>query len=194
MGSKSTYVRGGFGGLKGRKVEKGDVIVSKASTFIKTPKLFPHPEIISSYSKEMKLRVILGPDQEMFTDVGLQTFLQSTYEISPQSDRMGYRTTGPIVEHVRSADILSEAVVFGTVQIPANGLPIIMAADRQTTGGYPRIATIASVDFKKLAQLMPGDRIMFQPVSVQKAQELYRKERQLLSKLKAAIHYRYSCI
>ena len=116
--------------------------------------------------------MIAGPQDEMFTENGLRTFFDSAYEITASSDRMGYRLTGPKVEAVGGYDILSDGIVFGSVQISGNGEPIVMMADRQTTGGYAKIATVITVDIPLFAQLRPGQKVQFVKSTVREAQEL----------------------
>lgn len=125
----------------------------------------------------------MGPHLAAFTDAAVETFLTSTYQITPQSDRMGYRLKGPTLEHVTSADIISEAIPLGGIQVPADGNPIILMADRQTTGGYTRIATVISTDISLLAQAPPGTNFRFREISVEEAQEQYKKRAKLFSVL-----------
>ena len=109
------------------------------------------------------LRVVLGPQDEAFTDEGIRTFLSETYTMAPQSDRVGCRLTGPRIAHRSGADIVSDGTAFGTVQVSGDGMPIVLMADRGTTGGYTKIATVASVDLSRLAQAAPGDRVQVRP-------------------------------
>ena len=112
------------------------------------------------------LRVILGPQQDHFTDEALETLATATYTVAAASDRMGYRLDGPMLHHAGPKEIVSDGMVLGAIQVPPNGLPIVMMADRATTGGYPKIATVTSADIAKLAQLVPGDRVRFAPVAL----------------------------
>jgi len=130
--------------------------------------------------------VILGPHLEYFTREAVNTFLNSAYTITPQSDRMGYRLTGSKIEHKSTADIISDAIPFGGIQVPDNGEPIILMADRQTTGGYTRIGTVISVDLPLLAQALPGRIVQFKSISVEEAQMLYRKKAKLYKFLELA--------
>jgi biotin carboxyl carrier protein len=114
----------------------------------------------------------LGPQDGAFTEAGRRTFLESTYRVSSHADRMGYRLDGPVIAHHGSADILSDWVPLGGVQVPGDGKPIILLADRQTTGGYPKIATVIKPDIGLVAQLRPGDKLTFRAVSVAEAQEI----------------------
>ncbi|CAG9619964.1 5-oxoprolinase subunit C family protein [Sutcliffiella rhizosphaerae] len=180
MGSKSTYIKAKVGGINGRALEKNDILHGNGGNEAKSGRAL-HPREIPSYLKEMEIRVCLGPHHEDFTSNGLETFLSSTYEITPQSDRMGYRMKGKKLEHHSSADIISEAIPLGGIQVPSDGQPIILMADRQTTGGYTRIATVISVDIPLLAQAPPGTKIRFQKVTIEEAQQLYLKKNKLLS-------------
>jgi len=118
--------------------------------------------------------VILGPQDDYFSERGIETFLSSEYTITPQSDRMGYRLQGPVIEHGKGADIISDATCLGSVQVPGHGLPIILLADGPTTGGYPKIATALTVDVYDLAQAKPGDGIHFSSISIIEAHEIRR--------------------
>jgi hypothetical protein len=119
--------------------------------------------------------VVLGPQDGEFTEDGINTFLNSEYAVTPQMDRMGIRLEGPEIKHREKADIISDGIMFGSIQIPGNGNPIIMMADRQTTGGYTKIATIISIDIPKIAQAQPGDKIQFDKVTVKDAQNLLQE-------------------
>lgn len=176
LGSKSTYLKAQMGGFNGRELQKGDVLFGFGKVSRKNIGKSPHPCFIPRYEKHIKVRVILGPHENMFTDKGIKTFLTSTYKVTPQSDRMGYRLSGPSIEHVETADIISDTIPLGGIQVPQNGEPIILMADRQTTGGYTRIGTIISVDIPKVAQLLPGDTIQFETISIKKAQQFAIEE------------------
>ncbi len=160
MGSRSTYVRSGIGGLEGRPLHSGDCIYA-GDTRARALSARLSQEYIPEYSAENTLRVILGPQHDRFTEKGIKTFLSCEYTVTVQADRMGCRLEGPLIEHKAGADIVSDGIPPGAVQVPADGLPIIMLADRQTTGGYTKIATVITVDLPRLAQAQPGDRIRF---------------------------------
>jgi biotin-dependent carboxylase-like uncharacterized protein len=171
MGSRSTYLRGGFGGLEGRLLQKGDVLDSGRPNgpdiFLPLPK-----ELIPGYSHEPLLRVVLGPQEDEITEEGLSTFLEAAYTVTQRSDRMGCLLEGPPIRHKRGADIISDATAFGSIQVPGSGQPIILMADRQTIGGYVKIATVASVDLPLIAQSLPGYPVRFKAISLQEAQTL----------------------
>ncbi len=178
MGSKSTYLSGGFGGLAGRALKKGDLIPTGPTTF-HLPSLagreFP-ADRIPPYSDAPEVHVILGPQEDYFTEEGIAAFLSSRYQVSPTSDRMGYRLQGAAIAHKGRADIISDGIVLGSVQVPADRQPMVMMADHQTTGGYPKIATVIGADIPLLAQCMPGaSTVTFQAITIEEAQARYRQ-------------------
>lgn len=120
----------------------------------------------------------MGPQDDCFIDKGINTFLNSTYTISNEYDRMGCRMEGDVIEHKNGGDIITDGISFGAVQVPSHGNPIVMMADHQTTGGYTKIANVISVDLPVLAQCMPGMKIHFEKVTVDEAQALYCKEKE----------------
>ncbi|MGE4276091.1 MAG: biotin-dependent carboxyltransferase family protein [Lawsonibacter sp.] len=187
MGSRSTYMKAKLGGFQGRKLEKGDVIPFRApkSELKNRNNRFISPEFVPR--PEYTLRVILGPQDDYFTQEGLDTFLGQTYSVTPEFDRMGCRLEGPVIQHKNGGDIISDGISFGAVQVPSAGKPILMLADRQTTGGYTKIANVISVDFRILAQLKAGDNVRFQPVSVSFAQEALLAQRSALKTLRSAV-------
>jgi len=187
LGSRSTYLRGHFGGFNGRQLQAGDVItkdnISHAAAQISARTIAP--KAISAYTQNPVLDVIMGPQTNYFTDKSLETFLSSEYSISLASDRMGYRLEGPALTHCNKTELISEGMTFGAIQIPSNGQPIIMMADCPTTGGYPKIGTVASADLPVFAQCVPNKgRIRFQETTVAKAQKRYRE---LINHLKSSI-------
>ncbi|MEC0281604.1 5-oxoprolinase subunit C family protein [Terribacillus saccharophilus] len=186
MGSGSTFLKAKIGGLNGRALEKEDILYGNEDVHAVTGRSLHYDEI-PKYQKEVAVRVILGPHQDAFTDEAIKTFLSSNYEITPQSDRMGFRLKGPELTHKTTADIISEAIPLGGIQVPANGQPIILMADRQTTGGYTRIATVISTDISLLAQAAPGAVVRFEEVGMDEAQELYLKKQKLISVLEKVI-------
>lgn len=183
LNSYSTYIKAGIGGLKGRAFRKGDFIPSRRTNVKEGKKKTLSPELIPQYEDHLVARVLLGPNEDAFTVEGLHTFFQSTYNVTTQSDRMGYRLEGDSVAHKGKADIISNAVPMGSVQVPNDGQPIILMADCQPTGGYTSIALVASVDLPKVAQLRPGQMIQFVAISHAEAQDAYVKREKLFSKL-----------
>ena len=183
MGSCSTYIKASIGGFNGRKLAKNDVLGFKS----------PCAELknmgLRNISSELFTRdiytvhVIMGPQDDAFTDEGINTFLNSVYTVSAQSDRMGCRLEGDIIAHKTGGDIISDGISFGAIQVPSSGQPIIMLSDRQTTGGYTKIANVISFDLRILAQLKPGDKIRFEKVLVSYAQDVLVTQRAALSLL-----------
>ena len=134
-------------------------------------------------SRSIFLRVVPGPQAHFFTEQGLREFETEPYTLLPESDRMGARLSGKPVEAKAGVDIISDAIPLGSVQIPASGTPIIMLADRQTTGGYAKIGTVVSSDITKLAQSLPGTEVRFRFVTVEEANRLYQQHQKYLKKL-----------
>ena len=186
MKSASTYVKAGIGGLSGRPLRQGDVLRAKASAPSSAVTRLPS-EYIPAYKNQIALRVILGPQDDCFTEEGIYTLLNSEYIVSTQADRMGYRLEGPRIEHRGGADIISDGIPLGAVQVPGDGLPIILLADRQTTGGYTKIATVISIDIPKIAQVKPGDKIKFTPVTEEQAVALLKKYEQQMEAIKSIL-------
>ncbi|MBO4265764.1 MAG: biotin-dependent carboxyltransferase family protein [Lachnospiraceae bacterium] len=179
MGSRSTDIKCKLGGYEGRPIRDGDEIDFlsnvKSLPLMKERKL-ETPE----YGAEVvELRVTMGPQDDHFTQEGLGTFLDSEYTVTSQCDRMGYRLEGPVIEHNElGADIISDGIAKGAIQVPNSGQPIIMMSDRQTLGGYTKIANVISVDIPKLAQCKYPQKIRFSQVSVEEAQRIYMMERE----------------
>jgi antagonist of KipI len=176
MGSRSIHTRSNLGG-NGRTLVKGDIIKRKNSGFRIQESGINRllPDLVPVYGKNWRIRVIFGPQKDYFTRRGIETFLTSEYEITPQADRMGYRLKGPKIEHKSGADILTDATPPGSIQVPGDGMPIILLADGQTTGGYSKIATVISVDQDLLAQARPGDKVRFQKVTIHEAHRFLRE-------------------
>ncbi len=174
MGSKSTYIRAGIG----KAITKGDKLFGFVAKRKAGVGIF-YTEI-PTYRKEVEVRVVKGPHTDRFTKEGLNNFFNEIHTISPQSDRMGYQLESQPITHQNGADIWSDAIPFGGIQVPASGKPIILMADRQTTGGYTRIATVISVDIPKVAQLIPGGKIQFKEVDVDEAQNLLSERESFL--------------
>lgn len=187
MGSRSIHARSNLGG-KGRALIKGDVLKvrrpgkqpdRKAANQVPTDQ-------IPTYGRHWQVRVVLGPQNDYFTRHGIDTFLSSEYMITPQADRMGYRLKGAPIEHKGEADILTDATPPGSIQVPGDGMPIILLADGQTTGGYSKIAVVTSVDQDLLAQARPGDRVRFQQITLMEAHRLLREMEEKIQRIKTA--------
>jgi len=178
MGSLSTYSRAGIGGFEGRKLAAGDLLpLAKASVPAGNERKLAQPFDYGSGP----LRVIWGPQEDYFSEEGRRTFVEAEYCVSKEADRMGIRFEGPTIAHARrvdqgGADIISDGIAPGAIQVPGAGLPIVLMADRQTVGGYPKIATVASVDLPRLGRLLPGQTVRFTPVTVADAEALRRDQ------------------
>ena len=182
MGSRATFLRGGIGGLAGRPLQAGDILESDETSVSGYGGKSLRSADIAFYSDSAVAHVVLGPQDHTFSEGVRSTFLTTQYTVTPQSDRMGFRLAGNPLRYQSgfNADLLSEAVPFGAIQVPPDGLPIILMADRQTTGGYPKIATVISADIPRIAQLAPGDTLSFQTITIGEAQDLcIAQERQL---------------
>ena len=176
MGSRSTYMKAKIGGVEGRNLQKDDVIGFRAPG---TPKnlneRYIYPEFIPR--PVYTIRVVMGPQDDAFTEKGIATFLGETYSVTNEFDRMGCRMDGPVIEHVTDGNIISDGIAFGAVQVPASGRPIVLLADRQTTGGYAKIATVCSFDIPRLVQGKPGDTVCFRRISLEEAQRINENNR-----------------
>ncbi len=181
LGSASTYVRGAFGGLDGRRLRKDDSVPLKlASVDVRAERTLAR---LHDLAFDQPIRVVLGPQTDYFTADALTTFLSSEYTVSPQADRMGYRLAGPVLAHAAGYDLVSDGVVTGAVQVPGSGLPIVLMADHQTIGGYPKIATVISADVPVVGRRRPGRPIRFVAVEVREAELLRREQEAALSGL-----------
>ena len=184
MGSRSTDLKCGFGGYKGRKIMDGDEI-----NFVKQVHTLPHMkerkvESVDYSEPVIDIRVTMGPQDDYFSKEGIDTFLNEPYTITSECDRMGYRLDGPTIEHNElGADIVSDGIAKGSIQVPKHGKPIVLLSDRQTTGGYTKIATIVSVDISKLVQRKYPQQVRFVKVSVEEGQRIFDMERQRLKLL-----------
>ena len=173
MGSWSTNLKIGIGGLDGRKLNAGDELPLRMESdlFLTGRRSFKNEE---KYPSKIYVRVVLGPQYDFFTEKGIETFLNSQYVVTDKSDRMGIRLDGEKIEAKGKVDILSDGIATGAVQIPASGTPIIMMADRQTTGGYAKIANVIKADLPKMAQAKPGTKVCFEEVSFDEATKLFK--------------------
>ena len=170
MNSKSTNLKAKVGGFNGRKLMAGDIL-SVGVGSLETP-LTLNKHYIPTYSKDIKVGVILGQQDDHFTEAGIKTFLNETYTVTQESDRMGIRlssVSGATIEHKNGADIISDGITFGAIQVPGSGQPIVMMADRQTTGGYTKIGNVISSDLAKLAQATPGTKVKFVEYTLEQA-------------------------
>ena len=172
MGSRATYVRAGLGGLGGRALRAGDVVpLARDATPARDEVCLPGVE----FGLPARVRVVLGPQDDHFTGPALREFLHASYTVTSASDRMGLRLSGPALEHSKGFNIVSDGIPPGAIQVPGDGQPIILLADRQTTGGYPKIATVISADLPALGRVGPGARLMFAAMSIAEAEMVRRK-------------------
>ncbi|WP_121021547.1 5-oxoprolinase subunit C family protein [Helicobacter vulpis] len=184
-GSKATDVRARMGGLRGRALQNGDglhIVVRPEYRLRRVPE-----DSRPCYLSSADLRVCLGPQEERFTPSSLHDFLQTEYTIKVRSDRMGICLEGSQLAYRDSTEMISEPLVMGSVQVPPDGQPIVLMADCQTTGGYPKIATLLKAALITLAQMRPKDRVRFMATSVQDAQKQYQEFYARLCALKAQI-------
>lgn len=182
LGSRSTHCASETGGFNGRSLRQGDVLhtgrpLQSAESLM--GKRFPD-QLIPRYEKSATLRIIPGPQQNLFPATALATLTGSSYRITSESNRMGYRLAGSRIIQKGSSHFISDCTTMGALQIPADGQPILLMADRQTTGGYPKIAVVISADLRLAAQSAPGDTVTFVLSTVAKAQTALRKHRALL--------------
>lgn len=191
MGSRSTFLRGKFGGLDGRALRKDDELRLNRSLEGRDLdalsdeiwKIKVYLPAILGLNMRHDIRVMAGPHADRFTDTSLKQFFESAYRVSAQSERMGYRLEGPALALKEATQIVSEVTSFGTIQVPPDGRPIILMADRQTTGGYVKIGHVATVDLPLVAQTMPGESLRFQEITLAQAQQLDSQREEAFGRL-----------
>ena len=184
LGSLSTFARAGLGGIDGRPLKKGAVLPLAAAT---APERAERRAPQWDLAPPARVRVVFGPQDDYFTARARQTLIESVYTVSRQSDRMGMRLEGPALEHAKGFNIVSDGTAPGSIQVPGNGLPIVLLADRPTTGGYPKIATVASADVPAFGRLRPGATIGFEAVGVKEAESARRELEERLAALRARL-------
>ena len=192
MGSRSTYMKAKIGGFGGRKLQKGDVLNTGTHPGTGVSAAYKAgvscPETLRPGYGAAPLRTVLGPQDSCIKPEGIKTFLEAEYRLSASSDRMGCRMEGGTpIEHVRGPDIVSDAIPMGAVQIPGQGLPIVMMADRQTTGGYVKIGVVHALDAARLSQFLPGSPVRFAKITQEEGIELSKAEAKALSELRAHV-------
>ncbi|MCI7179570.1 MAG: biotin-dependent carboxyltransferase family protein [Schaedlerella sp.] len=188
MGSRCTNLKSRLGGFKGRKLEADDYIGFRIKRRY-LPFFLSRKLDINEYDQEEAvLRVVMGPQDDMFSRQGIETFLNSDYTVTNEFDRMGCRLEGPFIAPKTTSDMISDGICFGSIQVPSHGKPIILLSDRQTTGGYGKIATVASVDIPKLVQRKTDHKVRFKAITVQEAQKLYLEEIKELDEMRKTIH------
>ncbi|OWZ82849.1 biotin-dependent carboxyltransferase family protein [Natranaerobius trueperi] len=185
MESKSTYTRAAIGGFEGRSLQKEDFLKTKKLEVLPTERngLQVPKTLIPSYDSKISLRVVSGPQEDHFTEAGIETLLSSEYNVTNEADRMGYRLEGPKIEHQDGADIISDGIPIGAVQVPGHGFPIVMLNDRQTTGGYTKIATVISTDLKRIGQGKPGDKVTFESITQEEATGILKEEETAIKRI-----------
>ncbi|RVT95882.1 biotin-dependent carboxyltransferase [Rhodovarius crocodyli] len=168
LGSLSTYTRSAIGGFKGRRLHAEDRLpLNQPEANPGHDLALPHPV---PAERGRALRVVLGPHQEMFTDAAIRTLLTTPYTVTRDADRIGVRLEGAALEHAGAKEIVSDANTTGCMQVPGNGQPIALMADRHSCGGYPKIATIITADMHRLGQAVPGTTLRFEAVAVEQAE------------------------
>jgi antagonist of KipI len=207
LGSRSTYLRACLGGWHGRALLTGDELpVGKISPDnlklrqLVAPAVLPAPWAAARWTPgpalcptprpQPLIRAVRGPEYGQFTPASQRAFWHEPFALTPAADRMGYRLQGPVLTREIPTELLSSAVTFGTMQVPPGGQPIVLLADAQTTGGYPRLAQVITADFTALAQARPGQQLRFQEVSLAEAQALYLAQERRLRDLRRAIDYK----
>jgi len=184
LGSLSTYTRAGFGGYRGRTLRAGDELPLVVGEAPRQADLhLPRPPVFTS----TPLRILWGLQRDYFTDESLIDFVTRPFTIRAESDRMGYRIDGPALNHRDGYDIVSDGISTGAIQVPGNGQPIVLLADHQTTGGYPKIATVISADLPALGRRRPGDEIRFQVIGIEEAEQHRRDHEAGLAALEASM-------
>lgn len=163
LGSRATHLVSRMGGLEGRALKAGDRLPLGPAPGIQSHRAAAGPAAHWLGPGPHGLRVLPGPQDDWFTDASRHAFFTTPFTVSPRSDRMGFRLDGPAIVRAHADELLSEPVPFGAVQVPAGGAPILLMADRQTAGGYPKIATVIAADLPVAGQLGPGDQIRFIP-------------------------------
>jgi biotin-dependent carboxylase-like uncharacterized protein len=187
MGSRSTCMRVGFGGHQGRSLRVGDVLNVNVNSGKPRPILKLPESLIPKYPSRHEANVILGPQDDYFTEENISKFLTSTFTISTDSDRMGYRLEGETIQYGNGQRMISDAIPIGAIQVPESGKPILMMRDAQTTGGYPKIAVVSTPSVTHLGQAKPNDEIMFRQISLSRAQQAIREYLKFISGIKHSL-------
>jgi antagonist of KipI len=183
LGSRSTHLLSGLGGFQGRALRAGDVLkIGTASGSFRTfRKRSAWARAVAQLAPRKVLRVTTGPQSDWFSQEVQDVFYAGTYRVTEESNRMGLRLQGATIGSTAGGEMISEGVSLGAVQITAGGLPIILFAEQQTTGGYPKIANVISADLSSLGQLRPRDEIRFELVEVESARALFLEQEKLLA-------------
>ena len=181
MGSAATNLKIKVGGFNGRKLKAGDILKIGKADKIKNIEKRKLPE--NTYNNPVRVRVVLGPQDDMFSENDLLLFSKQQYTVTSDLDRMGIRLWGIALRGKEKLEIISDAITFGSIQITNSGMPIILMADHQTTGGYAKIATVISADLPKLAQVKPKDKISFEIIDIDTAEKIAIKQKKHIDKL-----------
>jgi antagonist of KipI len=205
LGSRSTYLPGKFGGFQGRALRRGDVLPLHENAPALSQKRFAAlkkrkersvtwyaPSFTLPEHEPIVLHALEGQHHAAFDAGSQRAFFDATWRIAPESNRMGFRLTGPVLTRSVADEILSGPTGLGSVQVPASGTPIVLMADHQTTGGYPRIAEVASADVPRLAQLAPGSTLRFARCTLETAIELRRDAARRLNEALQAISWEFA--
>ncbi|SDO38462.1 biotin-dependent carboxyltransferase family protein [Alkalicoccus daliensis] len=176
LGSRSTYIKAKLGGFRGRELRNGDELPVGPQTMKSTRRKRLHQALLPDYDISVPIRVLPGPDTGMFPETALQTFFSKEYALTNEVDRMGYRLDGPPLSLTQEGKMISDAVAMGTIQIPASGYPLLLLADRQTSGGYARIGSVIHADLSKTAQLGPGKKVRFTETTLEEAHDLLKRK------------------
>lgn len=184
LGSLSTYARGALGGWQGRALRPGDALPLALGDAVRRDEAaLPRPP---DFAPDRPIRVVLGPQQDHFAEEALPMLLGTEYRVSHDADRMGMRLDGAALRHEDGYNIISDGIATGAIQVPGSGRPIVLLADHQTTGGYPKIATVISADLPLIGRRKPGDAVRFAAVAVAEAERLRRAQERMIADLLAA--------
>lgn len=183
LGSASTHVLSGLGGIEGRALRKGDTLTCGAgipTCVVSVPKEGLHPRLLHIFEPRKSLRVTSGPQSEWFPEAARNAFYSNAYLVTEESNRMGLRLDGPRVDSAMKGQMITEAVSLGAIQVPAGGQPIILFVEQQTTGGYPKVANVIAADISSVGQLRPRDEVRFELVTPAVAHQLICEQEELL--------------
>ncbi|HYG84981.1 MAG TPA: biotin-dependent carboxyltransferase family protein [Azospirillum sp.] len=184
LGSRATYTRGGFGGFEGRALAAGDRLPLRRERASERGDLrLPEPPAVGGEP----LRIVLGPQDDRFPPEAITLFCGSDYTVGPAADRMGLRLIGAALTHLSGHDIVSDGIATGAIQVPGDGRPVLLLADRQTTGGYPKLGAVCTADLPRAGRLRPGDRVRFAAIDVEEAQRARRRQEEYLKRLVAGL-------
>ena len=200
MGSRTTYRRAGIGGHQGRPLVVGDVLKTFEPSAWAKQQLAAlrsagrravawtvRPETMGPQAKPGVVRAMRGPECDWFSKESQQAFFSVSWRATNEADRMGVRLKGPALDRIREGDMISSSVNAGTVQVPPAGQPIVLLPSRQSIGGYPRIASVISVDLGRLTQLRPGDAVTFEETTLAVADDLYLARERDLSRVRMGL-------